>query len=748
MNNRFLKKGCVLVLIFLFVNILNIPSTGNFISKNQVLIEDKLSFSNFNSVNNLYDLEKKQNINYIENTSLYGFYNDAINENIAKILINPILLPPVINFPYEGEVFRVEDIIEINGIASMPDFENYIIEWGVGQDPTDWYTDGITLVNNGMTEIIDGILGSWDTASISETDYYSIKLTVYTTGFDQYSCEVSFYLDSTLHPNFPIGWPYEIPGSQVAIWSPIALSDINKDGYQEIGFGTVTVVPAGDNNKDFVIDHMGNILQGWPIKIYGIQGSSLTFSNIDSSTDNKEVIGGMWGIQLFVWHDNGVLVDGWPQNIYASRASATVNDIDLDGDLEIILPSTDGGGYIYSWHHDGTLVNGWPVYIGSPVRRAASTADIDDDSYPEILFGDQDGYFYVLNHDGTSADGWPQLAHDWIKDSPVIADIEGDGDLEIIISSGFTQKRMIFIWHHDGTLVDGWPQENGLCFVQPSVGDIDDDGDLEILAGGSVPNKPYTRFFVWHHDGTIADGWPIEFLYDPNQDVNYIYAQPVIGDIDGDNDVEIIVGSYANKLYAWHHDGSDVTGWPKIIGDSVDSTAAIGDIDKDGLVEVVVAGDDGKVYVWDMEGEFISSNMEWPMFQHDPYHTGFYGTEIYENQPPDKPDIYGPNSLKVNEEGTFTVSAIDPDDDKVYFYIDWGDGNFLDWDGPYDSAEIVDYQYTWTIKDTYMIKVKAKDIYDEKSDLTEFEIKISNPRMRAWWRIIDIFPIILRLLDL
>jgi hypothetical protein len=208
------------------------------------------------------------------------------------------------------------------------------------------------------------------------------------------------------------------------------------------------------------------------------------------------------------------------------------------------------------------------------------------------MFGDQDGYFYILNHDGTTLEGWPKFASDWIKNSPITADIDEDGDLEIIIGAGFTQQRRIFVWHHDGSLVEGWPQENGLSFVQPSVGDIDDDGDLEILAGGTVPSKPYAKFYVWHDDGTIADGWPIEFEYNPEQDVNYIYAQPVIGDIDGDGDVEIVVGSYANKLYAWHHDATNVDGWPKIIGDSVDSTAAISDIDQDGLVEIVVAGDD------------------------------------------------------------------------------------------------------------------------------------------------------------
>ena len=748
MKNYVFNKGFVTIIILSVLCISAFSSNGIVFSEKQIL--ENTNTQRF--ITNTIDIQPGFKTHKLNSRSQI---TTQYNQN--KMIINTNFLLSEISLPCEGEVFRLGDEIVITGSTSIPGFEYYIIEWGIGQDPNQWSDDGITLVNGGSDPIEDGPLGFWDTEVAPETDYYSLKLSVFIEGSSEETFDVRIYLDSTLHENFPFGWPYEIPGSQVAIWSPISLKDVNNDGYQEIGFGTVTVTNPGDNNKDFIIDHMGNILDGWPIQFYGIQGSSLTFSNIDSSTDNIEVIGGMWGTEVFVWDTSGNEVEGWPQNIYAARASATVNDIDLDGDLEIILPCTDGGGYVYAWHHDGTLVDGWPVFIGSPVRRAASTADIDNDNYPEIMFGDQDGYFYVLNHDGTPADGWPKLANDWIKSSPITADIDEDGDLEIIISSGFTQPRKIFVWHHDGSFVDGWPQENGLSFVQPSVGDIDDDGDLEILAGGTVPTKPYAKFYVWHHDGTIADGWPIEFEYDPEHDVNYIYAQPVIGDIDGDDDVEIIVGSYGNKLYAWHHDATVVSGWPKMIGDSVDSTAAIGDIDKDDLIEVIVAGDDGKIYVWDLEAEYDPAKMEWPMFQHDIHHTGCYHTEIQENQPPENPDIFGPSSLKVNQEGTYTVSANDIDGNQVYFYIDWNDGDILEWDGPYDSSQSVKYKHTWISKENYTIKVKAKDTFDEVSDWTEYDIKITNPRIKFFNKIqmedlfsafTNLFPILNKLLNI
>ncbi|KYK34532.1 MAG: hypothetical protein AYK22_05235 [Thermoplasmatales archaeon SG8-52-3] len=691
--------------IILFVVMSVGSSTGNLISEKYI---DKTQ-------------QKTEVSTLFKELLLIDIYNDL--QQIEKR--NEIsLLLPVINFPLPGEVFRTGDIIEVNGTVSIPDFQNYIIEWGIGLNPTEWYTDGVTLIHNGTLEIINGTLGFWDTDSITDAEFYSIKLAVNLMDSEQYDVNVSIYLDPTLHINFPFGWPHEIQGSQVAIWSPIALSDINNDGYQEIGFGTVTIGSVGDNNNDYVIDYMGNILQGWPIQMYAIQGASLTFANLDNSTINEEVIGGMWGNKIYVWYDNGTLVDGWPKNIYASRATPSVSDIDCDGDLEIILPTVDGGGLIYVLHHNGNIVDGWPVSIGSPVRRGASIADIDKDGFAEILFGDQNGFVHALHHDGSYVDGWPQQAHDLIKSSPVIADIEGDGDLEIIICSGFTQQRIISIWHHDGTMAYGWPQENGLSFVQPSVGDIDNDGDLEILAGGSIPNKPYARFFVWHHDGTLVDGWPIKFPWDGSQNVDYIYAQPVIGDIDGDADVEIIVGSYKNKLYAWHHNAKNVTGWPKIIGDSVDSTAAIGDIDNDNLVEVAVAGDDGKIYVWDLEAIYNSSNMQWPMFQYDKYHTGYYRGKTGNNTPPTAPTIDGPTKCKPFIDYNYTFTATDPNGDDIWYHLRWGDNERIHIYGPYPSGEELILSNNWTDKGTYKITCWAKDIYDAVSDVSKLEVKV------------------------
>jgi len=91
-------------------------------------------------------------------------------------------------------------------------------------------------------------------------------------------------------------------------------------------------------------------------------------------------------------------------------------------------------------------------------------------------------------------------------------------------------------------------------------------------------------------------------------------------------------------------------------------------------------------------------------------------TNEEDNFAPNVPKINGPTKLKINQEGSYKVKSTDPEEDQVYYYIDWGDGNKVEWDGPYDSGLEVIFTHSWEEKGSYQLKVKAKDINGQESD--------------------------------
>jgi hypothetical protein len=90
--------------------------------------------------------------------------------------------------------------------------------------------------------------------------------------------------------------------------------------------------------------------------------------------------------------------------------------------------------------------------------------------------------------------------------------------------------------------------------------------------------------------------------------------------------------------------------------------------------------------------------------------------ETFYNDPPATPTINGPSSGKPGTSYNYTFRTADPDGDQVYYYIEWGDGDIVDWNGPHDSDVEITLNHTWDEEGTYNIRAKAKDVYDEESD--------------------------------
>jgi len=112
----------------------------------------------------------------------------------------------------------------------------------------------------------------------------------------------------------------------------------------------------------------------------------------------------------------------------------------------------------------------------------------------------------------------------------------------------------------------------------------------------------------------------------------------------------------------------------------------------------------------------------------------------FDNEQPDKPDKpSGKKTVKVGIDNTYKSSASDSDEDDVYYLWDWGDGNFSDLLGPYNSGDICEATYNWTVAGTYDIKVMTKDINGGESDWSD-SLSVNVPRGRTTYN-----PFLLRL---
>jgi hypothetical protein len=90
----------------------------------------------------------------------------------------------------------------------------------------------------------------------------------------------------------------------------------------------------------------------------------------------------------------------------------------------------------------------------------------------------------------------------------------------------------------------------------------------------------------------------------------------------------------------------------------------------------------------------------------------FFGDNI----PPSTPFINGTKSGKAGEEYEYTFVSNDIDNDDIFYYIDWGDGQYIDWNGPYNSDEEIKHTHTFSENNDYSVQAKAKDIHGAESE--------------------------------
>ena len=131
---------------------------------------------------------------------------------------------------------------------------------------------------------------------------------------------------------------------------------------------------------------------------------------------------------------------------------------------------------------------------------------------------------------------------------------------------------------------------------RPALGDIDKDGDLDMVSGRDFG---YLRFYSNNNNGTYT-------LYDndsrnPFKTTHPLhYATPSLLDIDGDNDLDIILGISVGRFFFYSNNNNGTYNWHNVsslfnwVNSGSFSAPTLGDIDRDGDIDMVSGNVNGQ----------------------------------------------------------------------------------------------------------------------------------------------------------
>lgn len=379
-------------------------------------------------------------------------------------------------------------------------------------------------------------------------------------------------------------------------------------GFANIGLSMTCTSAIGDIDNDGIMEI---VVATRCDTIYGTVHNLYVFKNRDADNDGKPDL---------VWEDT---------LNYANFNGVVLADLDDNGTLEIIAPNQGRSNtytHVQVFNCYGNSLHDIAIPYTYNIDEKAVTmpvvGDFDNDGHKEIVFGLEGGVYSWSCHTEQLSTLVPYNANNKQRtDCPVIAvDIDGDGDKEILymaIKNGIGYIRAINL---DGTSVSGWNGDTHYVTLSGNVpdyewppyfcvADIDNDGSIEVIAADNGVLK------MWTSSGSTFGIGQIQI---PNLDCQYF--QPIIADIDGNGDCEIIIPSQNGYIYAYKTNGNAVPGWPLAVTE-LGTIPAVTDLDGDGYNEVVAASQT-EVYVWHTEGE--SKYNQCDRFRYNKYNNAVY----------------------------------------------------------------------------------------------------------------------------
>ncbi|MBH8570722.1 VCBS repeat-containing protein [Microvirga sp. STS02] len=282
--------------------------------------------------------------------------------------------------------------------------------------------------------------------------------------------------------------------------------------------------------------------------------------------------------------------------------TVVLGDLDGDGDLDFVTAcqgstANPGSVRVYFNNGRGEFTSGLDVAVG---RRYYNTTlgDLDGDGDLDLLIVSDSGMVSVRLNSGNGTfvvpGNTPELALANNAGSTAVGDVDGDGDLDVLISNG----NNVSVRLNNGAGVFTVPATNPeVAFIspgRPTLGDLDGDGDLDLLTtnynGSTAPASLRVRLNDGQGNFTASTLIPdLDLTYYPP-------SSPVLGDVDGDGDLDALMAVQAGNwalLCLNNGQGGFSFSYPSNsipIGYSP-SNVVLGDMDGDGDLDLIATSE-------------------------------------------------------------------------------------------------------------------------------------------------------------